>query len=73
VSKAEKREQRIRQDMRNVPLEEFEALINQYGYIREGGSHPKAIIGNIMFPYKRENPIKPAYIKGILDVIDSLK
>lgn len=73
MSKAEKREQRIRENVTNISLEDFEALINQYGYIKEGGSHPKAIIGNVTFPYKRENPIKPAYVKGILEIIDSSK
>lgn len=73
MSKAEKREQKIRENPRNVTLEDFEALINQYGFIKFGGSHPKAIIGNIMFPYKRENPIKPAYVEGILAIIDNQK
>jgi hypothetical protein len=73
MSKADKREQRIRENTNNVSLEDFEALINQYGHIEFGGSHPKAIIGNIMFPYKRENPIKPAYVKEILEIIDHLK
>ena len=52
MSKAEKREQRIRENTCNVSLEEFEALINRYGHIKTGGDHPKAIIGNTMFPYK---------------------
>jgi hypothetical protein len=73
MSKAEKGEQRIRQNPKNVSLEDFEALINQYGYIKFGGNHPKAIIGKIMFPYKRENPIKPAYVEGLLAIIDSLE
>jgi hypothetical protein len=73
MSKSEKREQRIRENIKNVSLEDFEALINRYGCIKEGGIHPKAIIGNIMFPYKRENPVKPAYLKGILEIIDNLK
>lgn len=72
MSKAEKREQRIRENPCNVSLEDFEALINQYGYIKFGGSHPKAIIGNVMFPYKRTNPVKPPYVEGILEIIDKL-
>ena len=73
MSKAEKKEQKIRNNIKNVSLEEFESLINRYGEIRFGGNHPKAIIGNVIFPYKRENPVKPAYIEGILEIIDSLK
>jgi hypothetical protein len=41
--------------------------------IKFGGSHPKAIIGDIMYPYKRENPVKPAYVEGLLEIIDELK
>jgi hypothetical protein len=70
MGKAEKREQKNRG---NVSLEDFEALINQYGHIKFGGSHPKAIVGNIMFPYKRTNPVKPPYVEGILEIIDELK
>lgn len=73
MSKQEKREQKIRDNTKNVSLRDFEALILQYGYIKEGGSHPKAIIGNIMYPYKRENPVKPAYVEGLLEIIDSQK
>jgi hypothetical protein len=73
LSKAEKREQKIRENMTNVSLEDFEALINQYGNIKFGGSHPKAKIGNTTYPYKRENPVKPAYVEGILGIIDRLK
>ena len=73
MSKSEKREQRIRENIKNVSLEDFEALINRYGHIQFGGNHAKAIFGNLMFPYKRENPIKQAYVEGILDIIDKLK
>ena len=72
MTKAEKREQKIRDNPANVSLEDFEALIIQYGHIRFGGSHPKAIIGNVMFPYKRTNPVKPPYVEGILEIIDEL-
>lgn len=73
MSKKEKREDRIRANTSNVSLEDFEALINQYGYIREGGKHPKAVIGNQIFPYKRTNPVLPPYVDDILEIIDSLK
>lgn len=73
MSKAEKREHQIRENTANVSLEDFEALINQYGYIKFGGNHAKAIIGKTMYPYKRENPIKQAYVKDILEIIDGLK
>jgi hypothetical protein len=73
MSKQEKREIRIRENTKNVSLEDFEAFINQYGYIKFGGRHPKAIIGNTMFPYKRTNPVRPPYVEGILGIIDKLK
>lgn len=63
---------RIRRRFRNVPLRDFEALIKAYGYIEEGGKHPKAIIGKRTMPYKRENPVKACYVKELLEIIDSL-
>jgi len=45
--------------------------INQYGYIKEGGKHPQAVIGNKFMAYKRTNPIKSAYVKQLLGYIDS--
>jgi len=73
MTKTEKREQRIRENPCNVSLEEFEALINQYGSIKFGGSHPKAVIGDQLWPYKRTNPVKAAYVVGLLEIIDRLK
>ncbi len=73
MSKADKRELKIRRNPCNVSLQEFEALVNRYGHIEFGGSHPKAIIGNVMFPYKRTNPVKPPYVEGILEIIDELR
>ena len=72
MSKRDKREERIRNNQNNVSLGDFEALINQYGYIKEGGSHPKARIGTRTMPYKRESPIKPVYVKELLRIIDGL-
>jgi hypothetical protein len=73
MSKKEKRELKIRENLKSVSLTDFEWLINQYGYIKEGGNHPKAKIGKTTYPYKRENPIKQAYVEGILEIIDKLK
>jgi hypothetical protein len=72
MSKADKKEQQIRKNITNVALEDFEALINQYGFIKDKGSHPKARIGNYTMPYKRENPIKVCYVKELLQIIDSI-
>lgn len=72
MGKQEKRELRIRKNPANVSLENFEALIRQYGYIKDSGSHPKARINIYTLPYKRENPIKLAYVKELLKIIDSL-
>ena len=63
---------RVRRNIRNVSLRDFEALINVYGYIEEGSKHPKAIIATHTMTYKRENPIKSCYVKELLDIIDSL-
>lgn len=72
MSKRSKRDGKIRKNPKNVSLEDFEALIREYGYIKEGGKHPKARIGSITMPYKRENPVKPVYVKELLRIIDSL-
>jgi hypothetical protein len=73
MSKKEKRELKIRENLKSVSLTDFEWLINQYGHIKEGGNHPKAKIGKMTYPYKRENPVKQAYVEGILEIIDNLK
>ena len=70
MSKNEKREQKIRKNTTNVSLKEFEALINRYGKIIEGGRHPKAYINNHVYPYKRQNPISAKYVEDILTIID---
>ena len=63
---------KIRRNVRNVSLEDFEALIKMYGYIETGGKHPKAILGKYTMPYKRENPVKSCYVKELITIIDSL-
>ena len=70
MSKKDKREQRIRTNKNNVSLEKFEALINQYGHIKEGGKHPMAVIGDIVLTYTRDNPVKRVYVKELLRLID---
>jgi hypothetical protein len=72
VSKRDKSEEKIRNNPGNVSLGDFEALINRYGYIKEGGKHPQAVIGMDKMPYKRENPVKSAYVKQLLSFIDRL-
>jgi len=72
LSKRGKREERIRNNPNNVSLVDFEALINRYGYIKEGGKHPQAVIGMDKMPYRRENPVKAAYVKQLLSFIDRL-
>lgn len=59
----------IRRNPRNVPLRDFEALIKRYGYVEEGGKHPKAIIGTRTLPYKRESTVKSCYVKELLEII----
>jgi len=71
MGKKEKREQKIRSNPTNVSLEEFEALVRQYGSIRGGGKHPQAVIGERFMAFKRTNPVKAAYIKQLLEYIDN--
>jgi hypothetical protein len=72
MTKKEKREQKIRDNPYNVSLEDFEALVNQYGYIREGGKHAKAMIGQRVFAYKRINPVDHEYVEKVLEIIDQM-
>jgi hypothetical protein len=71
MSKKEKRELKIRENVKNTSLEDFEWLINQYDYIKAGGSHSLAIIGTRTYPYPRTNPVNQNYVKGLLEIIDS--
>jgi hypothetical protein len=70
MSKRDKSEERIRQNPVNVSLEDFETLIIHHGYIEAGAKHYKAIIGDFLMTYKRENPIKSVYVKQLLKYID---
>ncbi len=72
MSKKEKVEARIRNNPRNVSLDDFEALINKYGWIEMGGKHAKARIGNAILTYKRVSPIPPEYVNDLLEIIDVL-
>jgi hypothetical protein len=72
MTKRDKQEQKIRDNPGNVALEDFEALIKQYGVIKTKGNHPKARINNYTLPYVRENPVKTCYVKDLLQIIDSL-
>lgn len=72
MSRKQKLLDKVRRNIRNTSLGDFEALINAYGYIEEGSKHPKAIMGIHTMPYKRENPMKSCYVKELLDIIDSL-
>jgi hypothetical protein len=70
VVRKEKLLEKVKRNVRNTSLGDFEALINAYGYIEEGSKHPKAIISNYTMPYKRENPVKSCYVKELLDIIN---
>jgi len=72
MARKQKLLEKIKRNVRNTSLGDFEALINVYGYIEEGSKHPQAIIGVHTMPYKRENPMKSCYVKELLDIIDSL-
>jgi hypothetical protein len=72
MSKQDKREKRIRLNPTNVSLQDFENLILQYGRISTCGRHFKAVIGEYKLPYKKENPMKPVYVRNLLKLIDRL-
>jgi hypothetical protein len=72
MSKKEKVEVRIRNNPKDVSLDDFEALVNKYGRIEMGGKHAKARIGNATLTYKRVNPIPPEYVNDLLEIIDTL-
>ena len=72
MSKKEKLEARIRNNPRNVSLDDFESLVKQYGNVEMGGKHAKARIGNAVLTYKRVSPIPPEYVIDLLEIIDTL-
>jgi len=72
MSKKEKVEARIRNNPKNVSLDDFETLVNKYGRIEMGGKHAKARIGDATLTYKRVNPIPPEYVNDLLEIIDTL-
>ena len=72
MSKADKKELKIRQNTKNVSLEDFEWLIGQNGKFEFGGSHALASIGNIRYPYKRQNPMNFHYVEELLKIIDKV-
>jgi hypothetical protein len=71
MAKKDKREQIFRDNTRNVPLADFEWLVNQYGYVKMGGSHALAVIGTRIYPYPRSNPLPHQYVSGLLKIIDN--
>jgi len=72
MTRKQKLLEKVKSNVRNTSLKNFEALINAYGYIDEGSKHPKAIIGNNTMPYKREKRMKSCYVQELLDIIGSL-
>ena len=72
MSKKEKVEARIRNNPRDVSLDDFETLVSKYGRIEMGAKHAKARIGNATLTYKRVNPIPPEYVNDLLEIIDTL-
>lgn len=73
MSKKEKLEDRIRNNPRNVTIGDYEALIKQYGYIKEGGRHPLSVIGKSVFAYRRTNPVLIPYVVKVLELIDDME
>jgi hypothetical protein len=73
MSRSDKKEQRIRKNINNVSLEDFEALICKYGKIITGGDHPKAFINGHVYPYKKRNPVSTHYVEAVLKIIDDIE
>jgi hypothetical protein len=72
MTKKEKRLKKLGQNIRNVSLEEFETIINEYGHIEFGSRHPKAIIAGKVLAYKRKNPVSPWYVEELISMIQNL-
>ncbi len=72
MSKRDKLEAKVRNSPRNVSLDDFEALVNKYGYIEMGSKHAKARIGDATLTYKRVNPMPPEYVADLLEIIATL-
>jgi hypothetical protein len=71
MTKNQKRLDKIKQNPRNVPLDDFEAVARQYGFIKEGTKHPRVVIaGQASIPYKRESPVKKCYVDELLEAIE---
>jgi hypothetical protein len=71
MAQKDKREQKIRNNTHNVSLIDFEWLILQYGKIKNAdGDHAVACIGKINYGYPRHNPVKAAYVRAIIKMID---
>ena len=70
MTKKEKLEARIRNNPKNVALNEFESLVNIYGHIKPGSKHAKAVLGNKTLTYKRANPVAEVYVNDLLKLID---
>jgi len=70
MSKTDKREQKIRQNTKNVSLEDFEWLISKYGKVEYGGKHGLASIGGTRYSYRRQNPMNFHYVDELLRVIE---
>lgn len=73
MSKKEKLEARIRNNSRNVCLNDFESLACVYGSIEMGAKHAKAGIGRSVLTYKRVNPMPSEYVNDLLEIIDTLQ
>lgn len=72
MSKKEKLEARIRNNPRNVTLDDFETLVRKYGHVEMGSKHARARIGNATLTYKRVNPMPPEYVVDLFEIIDAL-
>ena len=72
MTKKENLENKIRNNPKNVSLDDFEYLVNEYGHIKPGSKHAKAIIGRNTMTYKRVNPMPVAYVTDMIKLIDNL-
>ena len=79
TAKSSKRLERMRSNLQNWSIEDIAALCREHGVRcdppRGGGSHYKIshpdLVQKLTIPARR--PIKPVYIRELVDLIDALR
>lgn len=74
MSKRSKSLAKLRQNPRNVRYHEIETILLGLGFekIPGKGSHTKFVLGDHVITVPFENPLKPIYIKLVLQALEEL-